>query len=151
MEKTNILNMLKTNRKRYIKAPDGSTAESYYERIFTGILVGGASYANNRYVDIVLGLDQGEIVFVFCLGNTLNEKNVVFVHKRGDSVIYANANHREKKEYMKYIEYYAQDSGCTIQWVDSLPTVTHSRGTTGAKVQSLQDLLDKAAADSIDF
>lgn len=151
MEKQKILNMLKTNRKRYIKGDDGATESSYYERIFTGILVGGKAYEKNRYVDSVSGLVQGDIVFVFCLGNTLNEKNVVFVHKKGDSVVYANVNHMNKTEYLKYINYYAEDAGCEIQWVDSLPTVIHTRGSNGPKVQSLQDLMDKAAADSIDF
>lgn len=151
MEKTKILNMLKTNRKRYIKGADGTTESSYYERIFTGIMVGGKAYEKNRYIDTVPGLERGDMVFVFCLGNTLDEKNVVFLHKRGDSVVYANVNHQGKKEYEKYINYYAEDAGCEIQWVDSLPTVVHTRGSNGPKVQSLQDLMDKAAADSIDF
>lgn len=151
MEKQNILNMLKTNRKRYIKGADGTTESSYYERIFTGIMVGGKSYEKNRYIDTIPDLKQGDMVFVFCLGNTLQDKNVVFLHKKGDSVIYANKNHQAKKEYEKYINYYGEDAGCEIQWIDSLPTVTHSRGSAGPKVQSLQDLMDRAAADSIDF
>lgn len=151
MEKQKILNMLKTNRKRYIKGADGTTESSYYERIYTGILVGGDSYKNNRYIDHVPGLQHGDMVFVFCLGNTLSGKNVVFLHKRGDSVIYANMKHQGKKEYEKYINYYAEDSGCEIKWIDSLPTVEHARGSNGPKVQSLQDLMNKAASDSIDF
>lgn len=132
-------------RKRYNK----ETGESWYERLLVGIVVGTESAVRNSYIENINGLQAGDIVYVFSLGSKLNEKNILFAHKKGDSVVYANAHSMSQARQKEYIDFYANASGCEIQAVDWLPTVYN--GTGGGKIDSLESALEKAMNTNIEF
>ena len=132
-------------RKRYNK----DTGESWYERLLVGIVAGGESAARNSYIENIPGLQAGDCVYVFSLGSKLNEKNILFAHKKGDSVVYANAHSMQQARQREYIEFYANASGCEVVTVEWLPTVYN--GTGGGKIDSLESALEKAMNTNIEF
>lgn len=132
-------------RKRYNK----ETGESWYERLLIGIMVGGESAGRNSYIENIPGLQAGDCVYVFSLGSKLDQKNILFVHKKGDSVVYANMHSMNQPRAREYIDFYANESGCEIQAVDWLPTVFN--GTGGGKIDSLESALEKAMNTNIEF
>lgn len=131
-------------RKRYNK----ETGASWYERLFIGIGAGGSTAQRNEYIHIIPGLEDSDLVYVFSLGSTQEQKNIVFVHKKGDSVVFANANCGNQAR--AYAEFYANESGAEIRWVEGLPTVKHTRIGGGA-VDSLEKALEKAENTEIEF
>lgn len=145
MEKNKITwQMLTGTRKRYNK----ETGASWYERAFAGMLAGGETAQNNEYIHVIPDLVDSDMVYVFMLGSTQEQKNIVFVYKKGDSVVYANANCGNQAR--AYAEFYASEAGAAIQWVEGLPTVKHTRIGGGA-VDSLEKALEKAENTVIDF
>ena len=145
MEKNKITwQMLTGTRKRYNKG----TGDSWYDRLFVGISANGKSAANNEYIHIIPDLVDSDLVYIFMLGSTQEQKNIVFIHKKGDSVVYANANCGYQAR--AYVEFYANEAGAAIQWVEGLPTVKHTRIGGGA-VDSLEKALEKAENTEIDF
>lgn len=131
-------------RKRYNK----ETGESWYERLLVGIVAGTESAARNSYIENIPGLQAGDCVYVFSLGSKLNEKNILFAHKKGDSVLYANSHSMTQARQRDYIDFYANASGCEIVPVEWLPTVYNS---TGGKIDSLESALEKAMNTNIEF
>lgn len=131
-------------RKRYNK----ESGESWYERLLVGIVAGTESAVRNNYIENIPGLQAGDCVYVFSLGSKLNEKNILFAHKKGDSVVYANAHSMQQARAREYIEFYANASGCEIEPVDWLPTVYNA---TGGKIDSLESALEKAMNTNIEF
>ena len=131
-------------RKRYNK----ETGVSWYDRLLVGIVAGTESAVRNSYIENIEGLQAGDCVYVFSLGSKLNEKNILFAHKGGDSVVYANAHSMIQARQREYIEFYANASGCEIQLVDWLPTVYTG---TGGKIDSLESALEKALNSNIEF
>lgn len=131
------------------KRKDKESGRNYYERLLLGIGVGTESAARNSYIENIPGLRPGEIVYVFSLGSRLNEKNIVFVHKQGDSIVYANSHAMTQARQHEYIEFYAGATGCGIQPVDWLPTVYNTTG--GGKIDSLESALEKAMNPNIEF
>lgn len=131
-------------RKRY----DKESGASWYERLFVGINVGGKSAQKNEYIHIIPDLVDSDLVYIFMLGSTQDQKNIIFVHKKGDSIVYANAN--SGNQGRAYAEFYASEAGAAIRWVEGLPTVKHTRIGGGA-VDSLEKALEKAENTEIDF
>lgn len=131
------------------KRKDKESGRNYYERILLGIGVGGEASARNAYIDNIPGLTPGEIVYVFSLGSKLDQKNILFVHRRGDSVVYANSHAMTQARPREYIEFYANATGAEIQLVDWLPTVYNTTG--GGKIDSLEAALEKAMNTNIEF
>lgn len=144
MEKKITWSMLTGTRKRY----DKETGASWYERLFVGISAYGKTAANNEYIHIIPDLADSDLVYVFMLGSTQEQKNIVFIHKKGDSVVYANANCGNQAR--AYAEFYASEAGAEIRWIEGLPTVKHTRIGGGA-VDSLEKALEKAENTEIDF
>lgn len=144
MERKITWQMLTGTRKRY----DKESGESWYERLFVGINANGASARKNDYIRLVPGLQDSDLVYVFMLGSTRDQKNIVFIHKKGDSVVYANANCGMQAR--AYADFYASESGAEIRWIEGLPTVKHTRIGGGA-VDSLEKALEKAENTEIDF
>lgn len=144
MEKKITWQMLTGTRKRY----DKESGESWYERLFVGISANGASAAKNDYIRLIPDLQDSDLVYVFSLGSTKDQKNIVFIHKKGDSVVYANANCGQQAR--AYAAFYASESGAEIRWIEGLPTVKHTRIGGGA-VDSLEKALEKAENTEIDF
>ena len=146
-----VINMKNINwshfetRKRYNK----ETGEAWYERLLLGVVAGTESAARNAYIENIPGLQTGDCVYVFSLGSKLNEKNILFAHKKGDSVVYANMHSMNQPRAREYIDFYANESGCEIQAVDWLPTVYS--GTGGGKIDSLESALEKAMNSNIEF
>lgn len=132
-------------RKRYNK----ESGESWYERLLVGVVAGGVSATRNSYIENIPGLSSGDCVYVFSLGSKLDQKNILFVHKKGDSVVYANSHAMNQARPREYIDFYANESGCTIEPVDWLPTVYN--GTGGGKIDSLESALEKAMNSNIEF
>lgn len=132
-------------RKRYNK----ESGESWYERLLVGVVAGTESAVRNSYIENIPGLESGDCVYVFSLGSKLNEKNILFVHKKGDSVVYANSHAMNQARQREYIEFYANATGGEIQSVEWLPTVFSSTG--GGKIDSLESALEKAMNSNIDF
>lgn len=132
-------------RKRYNK----ESGESWYERLLVGVVAGTESAARNSYIENIPGLQAGDCVYVFSLGSRLNEKNILFAHKKGDSVVYANSHAMNQARPREYIEFYANATGGEIQLVDWLPTVFSTTG--GGKIDSLESALAKAMNTNIDF
>lgn len=131
------------------KRKDKESGQYYFERLLLGIGAGGSTAARNSYIENVPGLENGDVVYVFSLGSKLNEKNILFVHKKGDSVVYANAHSLGQARQREYIDFYANAAGCEIQAVEWLPTVYN--GTGGGKIDSLEAALDKAMNTNIEF
>lgn len=145
MEKKKInWSMLTGTRKRY----DKESGESWYERLFVGISANGNSARKNDYINLIPGLSGSDLVYIFSLGSTQEQKNIVFIHKKGDPVVYANANCGEQAR--AYAEFYASESGAEIRWIEGLPTVKRTRIGGGA-VDSLEKALEKAENTEIDF
>lgn len=145
MEKKKITwSMLTGTRKRYNK----ENGNSWYERLFVGINANGTSAGKNEYIRLIPGLQDSDLVYIFSLGSTESQKNIVFMHKKGDSVVYANANCGEQAR--AYAEFYASEAGAEIRWIEGLPTVKHTRIGGGA-VDSLEKALEKAENTEIDF
>lgn len=130
------------------KRKDKETGKKYYERLLIGIMVGGESAGRNAYIENIPGLQAGDCVYVFSLGSKLDQKNILFAHKKGDSVVYANSHSMNQPRSREYIEFYANASGCEIQPVEWLPTVF---GSTGGKIDSLESALEKAMNTNIEF
>lgn len=131
------------------KRKDKESGRNYYERLLLGIGVGGEAAARNAYIENIPGLSPGDIVYVFSLGSKLNEKNILFAYRKGDSVLYANSHAMNQARPREYIDFYANESGCTIEPVDWLPTVFGSTG--GGKIDSLESALEKAENADIEF
>lgn len=144
MEKKITWQMLTGTRKRY----DKESGASWYERLFIGINAGGKTAQNNEYIHVIPDLVDSDLVYVFMLGSTQENKNIVFIHKKGDSVVYANANCGMQAR--AYADFYARESGAEIRWIEGLPTVKHTRIGGGA-VDSLEKALEKAENTEIDF
>lgn len=130
------------------KRKEKETGQYYYERLLLGIGVGGSAAARNSYIENIPGLQAGDVVYVFSLGSKLNEKNILFAHKKGDSVVYANAHSMSQARQREYVDFYANASGCEIQAVDWLPTVFNG---SGGKIDSLESALEKAMNTNIEF
>lgn len=130
------------------KRKDKETGQHYYERLLIGINAGGESAARNAYIENIPGLQAGDCVYVFSLGSRLLQKNILFAHKKGDSVVYANVFSMNQPRSREYIEFYANASGCEIEPVSWLPTVF---GSTGGKIDSLETALEKAMNTNIEF
>ena len=128
------------------KRKDRETGKNYYERLLLGVVVGTESANRNSYIENVPGLQTGDCVYVFSLGSKLNEKNILFAHKKGGSVVYANSHSMSQARQREYIEFYANATGCEIQAVDWLPTVFG-----GGKIDSLESALEKAENSEIEF
>lgn len=144
MEKQITWQMLTGTRKRY----DKESGESWYERLFVGINANGASARKNDYIRLIPDLQDSDLVYVFMLGSTKDQKNIVFIHKKGDSIVYANANCGQQAR--AYADFYTRESGAEIRWIEGLPTVKHTRIGGGA-VDSLEKALEKAENTEIDF
>lgn len=144
MERKITWQMLTGTRKRY----DKESGESWYERLFIGISANGSSAEKNDYIRLIPGLNDSDLVYVFSLGSTKDQKNIVFIHKKGDPVVYANANCGQQAR--AYADFYASETGAEIRWVEGLPTVKHTRIGGGA-VDSLEKALEKAENTEIDF
>lgn len=130
------------------KRKEKESGQYYYERLLLGVVVGTESAVRNSYIENIPGLQAGDCVYVFSLGSKLNEKNILFAHKKGDSVVYANAHSMQQARSKEYIEFYANASGCEIVTVEWLPTVYT---TTGGKIDSLESALEKAMNSNIEF
>lgn len=131
------------------KRKDKESGKYYYERLLLGIGAGGSTAARNSYIDNMPGLQAGDCVYVFSLGSKLDQKNILFAHKKGDSVVYANSHSMSQARQREYIEFYANAAGCEIEPVEWLPTVYN--GTGGGKIDSLESALDKAMNANIEF
>lgn len=131
------------------KRKDKESGRNYYERLLLGIGVGGEAAARNAYIENIPGLKPGDIVYVFSLGSKLDQKNILFAYKKGDSVVYANSHAMTQARSREYIEFYAHEAGCEIQLVDWLPTVFNTTG--GGKIDSLESALEKAMNSKIEF
>lgn len=131
------------------KRKDKESGVYYYERLLLGVVVGAESAVRNSYIENINGLHAGDTVYIFSLGSKLNEKNILFVHKKGDSVLYVNTHSMSQARQKEYIDFYANASGCEIQAVEWLPTVYN--GTGGGKIDSLESALDKAMNSNIEF
>lgn len=130
------------------KRKDKESGRYYYERLLLGVVVGTESAARNSYIENIPGLQTGDCVYVFSLGSKLGQKNILFAHKKGDSVVYANMHSMNQPRAREYIDFYANASGCEIQAVDWLPTVFSG---TGGKIDSLESALEKAMNSNIEF
>ena len=130
------------------KRKDKESGKYYYERLLLGVVVGGESAARNAYIENIPGVQAGDCVYVFSLGSKLDQKNILFVHKKGDSVVYANIHSMTQARQRDYIDFYANASGCEIVPIDWLPTVF---GATGGKIDSLESALEKAMNSNIEF
>lgn len=130
------------------KRKDKESGKYYYERLLIGIMVGGESAARNAYIENIPGLQAGDCVYVFSLGSKLDQKNILFAHKKGDSVVYANMHSMNQPRSREYIDFYATATGCEITTVEWLPTVF---GATGGKIDSLESALKKAMNTKIEF
>ena len=130
------------------KRKEKESGQYYYERLLLGVVVGTESAVRNSYIENIPGLQAGDCVYVFSLGSKLNEKNILFVHKKGDSVVYANSHSMSQARAKEYIEFYANATGCEIATVEWLPTVYT---TTGGKIDSLESALEKAMNANIEF
>lgn len=130
------------------KRKDKETGKNYYERLLLGVVVGTESAKRNSYIENIGGLQAGDCVYVFSLGSKLNEKNILFAHKNGDSVVYVNTHSMTQARAREYIDFYATATGCEIQLVDWLPTVYSS---TVGKIDSLESALEKAMNCKIEF
>lgn len=144
MENKITWQMLTGTRKRYNK----DSGISWYERLFVGISAIGKTAKNNAYIRLIPDLQDSDLVYVFMLGSTQEQKNIVFIHKKGDSVVYANANCGNQAR--AYVEFYASEAGAEIRWIEGLPTVKHTRIGGGA-VDSLEKALEKAENTEIEF
>lgn len=131
------------------KRKDKESGQYYYERLLLGVVVGTESAGRNSYIENIPGLVSGDCVYVFSLGSKLDQKNIVFIHKKGDSVVYANSHSMNQPRAREYIEFYANASGCEIVSVDWLPTVFNGAG--GGKIDSLEAALEKAMNSNIEF
>lgn len=131
------------------KRKDKESGKYYYERLLLGVVVGGESAARNSYIENIPGLQAGDCVYVFSLGSKLDQKNILFAHKKGDSIVYANSHAMKQVRSREYIEFYANAAGAEIQLVDWLPTVFNSTG--GGKIDSLETALEKAMNTNIEF
>lgn len=131
-------------RKRYDKDDAGQVIGSHYERLFTGVKVGGATWDKNNYLSKIYP-DGGEMVYLFMLGSTATQLNVVFVHRKGDGVVYVNS--KATTTDRDYARFYAEQAGATLVETDELPSRDTRRATGGRKVDSLEALLEKATVD----
>lgn len=121
-------------RKRYEKNESGAVIGTHYDRLFAGFRPAGRAWLESRY--------QGDApVMVFMLG----DKNVVFTHRDGDSVVYVNNKAgAQAREYIKYyVDRLQVEKGIQAEtvMVDDLPTNVITRTGTGGV-----DSLDKAIA-----
>ena len=130
------------------KRKDPESGKHYYERLLLGVVVGTESADRNSYIENVPGLVAGDCVYVFSLGSKLDQKNILFAHKKGDSVVYANIHSMNQPRSREYIDFYANESGCEIVPVEWLPTVYSD---TGGKIDSLESALEKAMNSNIEF
>ena len=122
------------SRKRYIKDDAGVVVGTRYDRLFIGLRPAGRAWLESHYT--------GDApVMVFMLGN----KNVVFLHRVGDSTIYVNSKAgAQAREYIKfYVARLASEKGINAETVavDDLPTQTIIRTSVGGV-----DSLDAAIA-----
>ena len=157
----NALNSFNFNKKGYKmkavnwshfeqrKRKDKESGRYYYERLLLGVVAGTESAARNSYIENIPGLQAGDCVYVFSLGSKLDQKNILFVHKKGDSVVYANIHSMNQPRHREYIDFYATATGCEIATVDWMPTVYS--GTGGGKIDSLESALEKAMNSNIEF
>lgn len=129
------------SRKRYIKDESGATIGTRYDRLFAGFRPAGRVWLESHYT----GDDP---VMVFMLGN----KNVVFTHRAGDDVVYANRRAgAQAREYIKYyVNRLAIEKGITATTVevDDFPTQAITRASAGG-VESLDDAIAAACGRDI--
>lgn len=129
-------------RKRYIKDESGQVVATRYDRLFIGFTPRGRAWLESHYT----GVDP---VNVFMLG----DKNVVFTHRAGDSVVYANSKAgAQAQEYIKfYIDRLQVEKGiqATVENVDDFPTNVITRSSNGG-VDSLDKAIAAACAREID-
>ena len=130
------------------KRKDKESGRYYYERLLLGVVVGTESAARNSYIENIPGLQAGDCVYVFSLGSKLDQKNILFAHKKGDSVVYANMHSMTQPRAREYINFYADATGCKMVPAAWLPTVF---GATGGKIDSLESALEKAMNANIEF
>ena len=130
------------------KRKDKESGQYYYERLLLGVVAGTESAARNSYIENIPGLQAGDCVYVFSLGSKLDQKNILFAHKKGDSVVYTNMHSMNQPRAREYIDFYATATGCEITTVEWLPTVF---GATGGKIDSLESALEKAMNTKIEF
>lgn len=127
-----------SSRKRYIKDESGEVVETKYDRLLIGLRVAGRDWLESHYDD------PEAIVTTFMLG----DKNIVFTYRKGDSVMYVNR--KAGSQAMEYAHYWADNNGCEMVFVDDLPTAIHTRTGGGKKVESMDDLIEKSLATSVD-
>ncbi len=127
-----------SSRKRYIKDESGQVVETRYDRLLIGLRVAGRDWLASHYDN------QDDIVTTFMLG----DKNIVFTYRKGDSVMYVNR--KAGAQAMEYAHYWADKNYCEMVFVDDLPTAIHTRTGGGKKVESMDDLIEKSLATSVD-
>lgn len=127
-----------SSRKRYIKDESGQVVETKYDRLLIGLRVAGRDWLASHYDN------QDDIVTTFMLG----DKNIVFTYRKGDSVMYVNR--KAGAQAMEYAHYWADHNYCEMVFVDDLPTAIHTRTGGGKKVESMDDLIEKSLATSVD-
>ena len=127
-----------SSRKRYIKDESGEVVETKYDRLLIGLRVAGRDWLESHYDN------QDDIVTTFMLG----DKNIVFTYRKGDSVMYVNR--KAGAQAMEYAHYWADKNYCEMVFVDDLPTAIHTRTGGGKKVESMDDLIEKSLATSVD-
>lgn len=127
-----------SSRKRYIKDESGEVVETKYDRLLIGLRVAGRDWLESHYDD------PEAIVTTFMLG----DKNIVFTYRKGDSVMYVNR--KAGAQAMEYAHYWADKNYCEMVFVDDLPTAIHTRTGGGKKVESMDDLIEKSLATSVD-
>lgn len=125
-------------RKRYIKNDAGEVVETRYDRLLVGLRVAGRPWLESHYDD------PDAIVTTFMLG----DKNIVFTYKKLDRVMYVNR--KAGAQAMEYAHYWADSNDCEMVFVDDLPTAVHTRTGGGRKVESMDDLIEKALGSDID-
>lgn len=129
-------------RYRYIKDEDGNVIEKRLDRVFATYRAGGRAWLESHY-------NEDDQVQVFMLGH----KNVVFCHKKGaPRVIANNGACQQAREYVKwYCNQAGIDYESGVDWVDDLPTVSHTRARSGFGAVNSIDSLIAAATDGCDL
>lgn len=94
------------------KRKDKESGCNYYERLLLGVVVGTESAKRNSYIENIPGLNPGDCVYVFSLGSKLDQKNILFAHKAGDSVVYVNTHSMTQARAREYIDFYVGATSC---------------------------------------
>lgn len=124
------------SRKRYHKDENGVVVSTSYDRLLIGLRVAGRDWLESHYEN------TDSVVTVFMLG----DKNVVFTHLKGDTVMYVNRNCGTQA--MEYAKYWANTTGTEMVFVEDLPTAEKTQRTSTPK--TLDDLVEQAMMKDVD-